>query len=93
MVKNLQFFSKDINALILWLDCDREGEAIAFDVIDVCQKVKRNIQILRAHFSALTYQNINQAMQTLTPPDKNLSDAVKVRQEVDLRIGASFTRF
>jgi len=32
-------------------------------------------------------------METLTEPDKNLSDAVKVRQEIDLRIGASFTRF
>jgi DNA topoisomerase-3 len=32
-------------------------------------------------------------MNTLRDPDKNLSDAVEARQELDLRIGASFTRF
>ena len=41
----------------------------------------------------MTFQNISEAMRTLTPPNQNLSDAVQVRQEVDLRIGASFTRF
>ena len=55
VVKNLEFYSKDISCLVLWLDCDREGEAIAFDVIDVCRRVNRNILILRAHFSALTF--------------------------------------
>ena len=38
MVKSLQHYCKDISALVLWLDCDREGEAIAFDVVDVCTK-------------------------------------------------------
>lgn len=32
-------------------------------------------------------------METLTAPDPNLADAVEARQEIDLRIGASFTRF
>jgi len=40
--------------LILWLDCDREGEAIAFDVIDIVKSVNPNIGVLRARFSALT---------------------------------------
>ena len=33
------------------------------------------------------------AVQNLTEPDKRLADAVITRQEIDLRIGASFTRF
>jgi DNA topoisomerase-3 len=32
-------------------------------------------------------------MQKLTPPNKFFKEAVSVRQEMDLRIGASFTRF
>ena len=32
-------------------------------------------------------------MEKLESPNKNLSDAVRVRQEIDLRMGASFTRF
>jgi DNA topoisomerase-3 len=38
----------------LWLDCDREGENIAFEVIDVCSGVKKNLNIWRAHFSDLS---------------------------------------
>ena len=32
-------------------------------------------------------------MGKLTKPDKNLSDAVEVRQELDLKIGIAFTRY
>ena len=91
MVKNLEFYCKDVTSLVIWKDCDREGEAIGFDIIDVCKRLNRNIDVYRAHFSAMTFQDISGAMQRLTPPNRNLSEAVKVRQEIDLRIGASFT--
>jgi len=40
-------------ALILWTDCDREGENIAFEIVDSCKAVNARVQILRAKFSAL----------------------------------------
>ena len=78
--------------LILWLDCDREGEAIGFEVIQVCTKRRPRLRVRRARFSALIPADIHRAMRTLVQPDKNASDAVVARQEVDLRLGAAFTR-
>mgnify|MGYP001957770613 CR=1 FL=1 len=78
--------------LILWLDCDREGEAIGFEVIQVCTKRRPRLRVRRARFSALIPADIHRAMRTLVQPDKNASDAVAARQEVDLRLGAAFTR-
>uniref|UniRef100_A0AAZ3RNY6 DNA topoisomerase n=1 Tax=Oncorhynchus tshawytscha TaxID=74940 RepID=A0AAZ3RNY6_ONCTS len=80
-------------ALVIWTDCDREGENIGFEVIDVCKAVKPGVQVFRARFSEITPNSIRRACDTLTEPDGNVSDAVDVRQELDLRIGASFTRF
>eukprot|EP00271_Cylindrocystis_brebissonii_P001574 TRINITY_DN11845_c0_g2_i1.p1 TRINITY_DN11845_c0_g2~~TRINITY_DN11845_c0_g2_i1.p1 ORF type:complete len:266 (-),score=43.49 TRINITY_DN11845_c0_g2_i1:454-1251(-) len=79
--------------LVLWLDCDREGENIAFEVIDVCVTGNRNLDIWRARFSSLVEREIHAATQQLGRPNKRFADAVDARQEIDLRIGASFTRF
>ncbi|KAL4183811.1 hypothetical protein AMTRI_Chr11g156980 [Amborella trichopoda] len=79
--------------LVLWLDCDREGENIAFEVVEVCTTANRNLDIWRAHFSALIDREIRHAVQNLGRPNQLFSDAVDARQEIDLRIGASFTRF
>ncbi|KAM8844721.1 DNA topoisomerase 3-alpha isoform 2-T3 [Spinachia spinachia] len=84
---------RQCQALVIWTDCDREGENIGFEIIDVCKAVKPNIQVFRAKFSEITPNSIRRACETLTEPNANISDAVDVRQELDLRIGASFTRF
>jgi len=39
VLANLKLFSKNVNDLVIWTDCDREGEAIGFDIIDVCKGV------------------------------------------------------
>lgn len=79
--------------LIIWTDCDREGENIGFEVIDLCRQFKPNIVVYRAKFSEITKRSITSAIQNLAQPDKRASDAVDVRQQLDLRIGAAFTRF
>ncbi|GFO25569.1 DNA topoisomerase [Plakobranchus ocellatus] len=80
-------------SLVIWTDCDREGENIGYEVIHVCQAVKPNIKVYRAKFSEITPQSVARAVNNLGPPDPRINDAVDVRQELDLRIGAAFTRF
>ncbi|XP_067162434.1 DNA topoisomerase 3-alpha isoform X3 [Apteryx mantelli] len=80
-------------ALVIWTDCDREGENIGFEIIHVCKAVKPNLRVFRARFSEITLHAVRSACENLTQPDQKTSDAVDVRQELDLRIGAAFTRF
>lgn len=79
--------------LIIWTDCDREGENIGFEIIDVCKAVKPNITVYRAIFSEITAAGVRRALNNLVSPDKRQSDAVDVRTELDLRTGAAITRF
>ncbi|CAF3998599.1 unnamed protein product [Rotaria sp. Silwood1] len=80
-------------ALIIWTDCDCEGENIGFEIINVCRSVKSNLKIYRARFSEITYDSAVRALSNLTQADERVSAAVDVRQEIDLHIGAAFTRF
>ncbi|CBZ54216.1 putative DNA topoisomerase III alpha [Neospora caninum Liverpool] len=91
--KNLVDLAKKAQWLVLWLDCDREGENIAFEVLSVCSKANSRLKVFRAVFSALTKADLERACRSLQAPDRNQSDAVDTRSEIDLRIGASFTRF
>ena len=93
VAENLKREARHAAWLILWLDCDREGENIAFEVMDVCKSVKPSLQIFRARFSALSYNDVTRALNNLVAPNENESKAVDMRQEIDLRLGASFTRF
>ncbi|KAH8255587.1 hypothetical protein KR038_006834 [Drosophila bunnanda] len=79
--------------LIIWTDCDREGENIGYEIIDVCRAIKPNLTVYRASFSEITTTAVRRALQQLGQPDKRQSDAVDVRSELDLRTGAAITRF
>merc|ERR1719334_1001243 len=80
-------------ALIIWTDGDREGENIGFEIISVCRAVKPNIDVHRAKFSEITQNAIRRACNNLVRPNELINDAVELRKELDLRIGAAFTRF
>ena len=90
--KTLQREVRGAKLLIIWTDCDREGENIGMEVVTVCREVLPGVRILRAKFSEITRPSIERAMATLGQLDERVSDAVDVRQELDLRIGAAFTR-
>ena len=37
IVKFLRKLSRNIDKLILWFDCDREGESLAFEVVNIAK--------------------------------------------------------
>lgn len=90
--RNLTGLSRRADILLLWLDCDREGEAIADEVRSVCVAANPRLRVLRARFSTLVPQEVLNAAAHPVNVDERLVRAVQARQELDLRIGASFTR-
>lgn len=95
-----EFLSREAEGcryLVLWLDCDKEGENICFEVIDAVRGSIHDLTlgktVLRAKFSAITERDLRAALGSLVSPNIHESRSVDARQELDLRIGCAFTRF
>ena len=59
IIAHLKNESKNVDAIILWLDCDREGENICFEVLEICSPNLKNKQnVFRANFSINKTRNI-----------------------------------
>jgi len=97
MPKHFQEEAKGCSYLVLWLDCDREGENICFEVmqnvVPNMKKLNGEQQVWRAKFSSLAPVDLKRAMQSLGSPNEDEARAVDARQEIDLKLGCSFTRF
>lgn len=105
--RNLQTQARRVDTVMIWTDCDREGEHIGMEVVNVCRKVKPNITVKRARFSAIIAQcvvdsiynlslkscrQIHRAAQHPVELDRRQADSVDARIILDLKVGAAFTR-
>ena len=89
---HLKAEAKGVSHLVLWLDCDREGENICFEVIrNVSLPNPKNVW--RAKFSSLVPSDLIKAYASLGYPNENESKSVDARQEIDLKLGVAFTRY
>ncbi|GAX14392.1 DNA topoisomerase III [Fistulifera solaris] len=100
VVRHLKEQSAGVDFIVLWMDCDREGENINFEVLDCCMDLMKKSntgtnydRVYRAYFSAINASDIQKAYQALGKPDRNQALSVDARQELDLKVGVAFSRF
>lgn len=51
IAKNITDQAKYARLLVIWTDCDREGEHIGGEIVDAARKGNAHIQVKRARFS------------------------------------------
>lgn len=81
---------KTCDKLILASDPDREGEAIAWHVIEVLKQkkaIKNDTKIERVVFNAITKNTVEQAMKEARTIDMDLVDAQQARVALDYLVG------
>lgn len=93
MAANITREARNASVLFIWTDCDREGEYIGTEVRDIALKANPRIVVKRARFSNIERAHILRAAQNPIDLDERQAAAVSARIELDLRIGAAFTRW
>lgn len=53
VVANLVKQARSHDLLLIWTDCDREGEHIGAEIMRHCQQGNPRIRVLRSRFSAI----------------------------------------
>ncbi|SCU96697.1 LAFA_0G07624g1_1 [Lachancea sp. 'fantastica'] len=95
MASNIQRESRNADFLMIWTDCDREGEYIGWEIVQTALQANAALRnnVYRATFSHLESRHILHAARNPNRLDQRAVDAVRTRMEVDLRSGVAFTRF
>ncbi|CAG8325901.1 unnamed protein product [Penicillium nalgiovense] len=89
---NIRNQAKYSKALFIWTDCDREGEHIGSEVRNQAKAGNARIEVKRAKFSNTESAHVRRAALEPVNLDEYQASAVAARIELDLRIGAAFTR-
>lgn len=51
VAQNIETEARRARYLVIWTDCDREGEHIGGEIRDAAKKGNRNLEVKRARFS------------------------------------------
>ncbi|KAI4287601.1 MAG: hypothetical protein L6R35_003142 [Caloplaca aegaea] len=93
IARNITQQARYSKALFIWTDCDREGEHIGSEVRKAALDGNPRLDVKRAVFSNTERAHVLQAAQRPVVLDDRQVSAVAARIELDLRLGAIFTRF
>jgi DNA topoisomerase-3 len=75
LARTLAEEARKCNVLLLWLDCDLEGENIAYEVVKVCKEANPRLDVYRARFSALIPRDVMATLRNPSRPNFNMSEA------------------
>ncbi|KAK5108740.1 hypothetical protein LTR62_007887 [Meristemomyces frigidus] len=96
IAENIKSQARFAKYLYIWTDCDREGENIGDEIRQEALKGNASLsqpnRIFRARFSNIERAHIINAACNPVTLDDAQANAVYSRIELDLRIGACFTR-
>jgi DNA topoisomerase-1 len=93
-IKELVEAAKECDRLVLASDPDREGEAIAWHVVEVLQQKKvidSKTKIDRVVFNAITRESVSKAMENPRKLDMCLVNAQQARVALDYLVGFSLS--
>ncbi|PIE63145.1 MAG: DNA topoisomerase I [Desulfobacter postgatei] len=85
VISNLKKIAGDTNEIFLAPDPDREGEAIAFHIMEILKKKDRKFHRVLIH--ELTQKGITEALSHPTQPDVDKYDAQQARRKLDRLVG------
>ena len=74
--KNLLAEARKATHLMIWTDCDREGEHIGSEVAIVCRKANPDIIVSRAKFSAIIAKYVPSSPQISSGEDEELMEGI-----------------
>ncbi len=85
IISNLKKLAENTQEIYLAPDPDREGEAIAFHIMDILKKKDRVFHRVLIH--EITKKGSEEALQSPLEPDKDKYDAQQARRKLDRLVG------
>jgi DNA topoisomerase-1 len=86
VVKAIRAAAKKADKVLLATDPDREGEAIAYHLMEVAAKANKDAEIQRVLFEEITKRGVKEGLEHPRALDSNLYEAQRTRRVLD-RIG------
>ncbi|MEM4472773.1 MAG: DNA topoisomerase I [Archaeoglobaceae archaeon] len=93
IISLLKEIAKRAEKVTIATDYDREGELIGLEALEIIKSVKKDVEVDRVRFSAITREEILKAFSKPDKLDFNLALSALARQKIDLIWGAVLTRF